>query len=116
MQKIRDEEEQQENAKWENWRQPFLEELKAELQESGRNSMIKRQIIDFLWAKYPTKHNENPTKPSEDLSDQNRLMKMNKLHHPDRIDEEKYGTKYKVLNEEITKMLNYKYERLKKGF
>ena len=118
--KKRDEEEKSKE------RSGFLEELSQELEEIKDHKDLAVELIKFLYANYPPK-NPSWKKPSEDeMEDWEELKTTSKaykkllikalaVYHPDKVDEGVYGKKWKVLCEEITKMLTFHYESTKIG-
>lgn len=107
-------------------RSGFLEELSQELEEIKDHKDLAVELIKFLYANYPPK-NPSWKKPSEDeMEDWEELKTTSKaykkllikalaVYHPDKVDEGVYGKKWKVLCEEITKMLTFHYESTKIG-
>lgn len=107
-------------------RSGFLEELLKELEEIKGHKDLAVELIKFLYTNYPPK-NPSWEKPSEDeMEDWEKLETTSKaykkllikalsVYHPDKVDEGIYGKKWKVLCEEITKMLTFHYESTKIG-
>ena len=69
------------------------------------------ELIEFLYNNFPVKHRKNVKRP--ELKDpSNRVEKrrvcniLASLYHPDKIQVNEHGLKYKVLCEEITKVIN----------
>ena len=69
------------------------------------------ELIEFLYNNFPVKHKKNCKRP--ELKDpSNRVEKrrvcfiLASLYHPDKIQVNEHGLKYKVLCEEITKVIN----------
>ena len=79
-----------------------------------------RDLCEYIFEKYPPKHisEYESRKPDFSLMDpplsgKRPLQKMVTLYHPDRVDKDKHGMEYFVLCEEITKILNRRYNNIK---
>ena len=77
-----------------------------------------QELIEFLYKNFPPKHKENAKKP--EVTDDNNAGEKRKAYfilcshyHPDKVDVSKYGMKYKLLCEEISKRINAKYGAMK---
>ena len=116
--RLRDEEEEKQ------CRARFLEELKDELKDIEDNKANAVQLIKHVYANYPPK-NLTWQKPSDDdvqkwatwargsKEYKKLLLKALAVYHPDKVDENVHGKKWKVLCEEITKMITFHYESTK---
>ena len=105
-------------------RASFLEALSEELDDLRAHKLEAIPLIKHLYTKYPPKittwkkpSDEEIKKwgsvESESKDYKKILLKALSVYHPDKVDENLYGMKWKVLCEEITKMLNFHYERTK---
>lgn len=124
LKKYQEEARQRDDEEKSKARAGFLEELSQELAEIGAHRDLAVELIKFLYTNYPPK---TPTwkKPTdEEMEDWDELETTSKrykrllikalaVYHPDKVDEEMYGKKWKVLCEEITKMLTFHYESTK---
>ena len=79
-----------------------------------------RDLCEYIFEKYPPKHISGFESRKPDfslmappLSGNRPLQKMVTLYHPDRVDKDKHGMEYFVLCEEITKILNRRYNNIK---
>ena len=77
-----------------------------------------RELIEFLFKTFPPKHRENAKKP--EVKDPTNAREKKRAYyilcthyHPDKVDASKYGRKYKVLCEEISKRINEKFGAMK---
>ena len=73
-----------------------------------------QEMIEFLFKTFPPKHRENAKKP--EVKDPNNAGEKRRAYfilcsyyHPDKVDVNKYGMKYKILCEEISLRINEKY-------
>ena len=121
--------EEEENRKA---KEKFRDELKDVLADIKAEDTTAIDLIKHLYNNYPPK-DPSWQKPSDDEMEKWRgleseykkrvrdsskaykkvLIKALAVYHPDKIDEKLYGMKWKVLCEEISKMLNYHYETAK---
>ena len=91
--------------------------------EKDPGSSAKRSecgpFLKFIYEKYPPKHKSDAKLAEFDCDDDKELKKVFQKasihYHPDKIDVEEHGKKYKVLCEEIGKCVNRMYERFKLG-
>ena len=116
--RLRDEEEKRKA------RASFLVELSDELRDIGRHKTRAADLIKYVYNNFPPK-NPSWQKPSNeemekwhemdtDSKDYKKLLvKALSVYHPDKVDENVHGMKWKVLCEEITKMLTNHYEGTK---
>lgn len=100
----------------------FMEELSDELDDLKAHKSDAVTFIKYIYANYPPKL-PSWKKPSDDEMEEwesldtgskdykKILTKALFYYHPDKVDEKRHGMKWKVLCEEITKMLTYHYER-----
>ena len=102
---------QREEVKWQEEREPFIKELKQEL--DGLTEAFEKGYVMFLkhvYSKHPPK---NPEHTLTDDGKTKKAVKMALLHyHTDKLSKEE-DMKWYVLCEEICKMLTQKYEQLK---
>jgi len=99
-------------------REKYIKELEAELKDiSGSNVGYGAEgLLRHIYKTYPPKNPEHKL----DDKDLHKRSKMKKTlltaiqhYHPDKQDKEKHGRKWAVLCEEITKLLNGRYETYK---
>ena len=104
----------------------FMEALSEELKDLKAQKSKVIPFIKHLYLNYPPKiaswkkPSDLEMKKWESLESGSKeckkiLIKALSVYHPDKVDEKLYGMKWKVLCEEITKMLNFHYEQTK-GF
>ena len=100
----------------------ILEELKDELEDIKLHNTGKIELLKHVYKKYPPtlkswkKPGEKDMEKWSDLEHQklkSLLQKAVIAYHPDKVDEEKHGKKWKVLSEEITKLITQHYETMK---
>lgn len=105
-------------------RAKFLEELKEDLQNIRAHKAEAIPLIKYLYLNYPPKiptwkkPTDEKMKKWESLQTDSKdykklLIEALRVYHPDKVDENQYGKKWKVLCEEITKMVTVHYERIK---
>eukprot|EP00730_Choanoeca_flexa_P004878 TRINITY_DN11829_c0_g1_i1.p1 TRINITY_DN11829_c0_g1~~TRINITY_DN11829_c0_g1_i1.p1 ORF type:complete len:125 (+),score=16.16 TRINITY_DN11829_c0_g1_i1:393-767(+) len=99
-------------VEWNLRRKPYVEALKAELDELDAIKTPAWQLLDYVYEKHPPKRAEHK-RPSEDKSMKWQLRKAMTHYHMDKQNEVHYGTKWKVLAEEIYKRLAVHYEACK---
>jgi len=99
-------------------REKYLKELEVELKdlEAANVGEGATGLLRHVYKTYPPKNPEHKL-DDKDL-DQRTKMKKTLLtaiqhYHPDKQDTEKHGRKWAVLCEEITKLLNGRYESYK---
>ena len=113
-QKMEKEEEDERKSK-----DQFLKELVLELKMlDSVAEMSFQELIEFLFENFPPNHKENAKKP--EVKDPNNpgekrraYFILSSHYHPDKVDANKFGMKYKVLCEEISKRINQKYGAMK---
>merc|ERR1719188_116965 len=89
-------------------RGPLLEELKTEMEllESSEGFGLTK-FIDFLFEKFPIKHKKVVKKPEVVRGcEKKACIMLSALYHPDKVNMETHGEKYKVMCEEISKKIN----------
>ncbi|XP_068734304.1 uncharacterized protein [Montipora capricornis] len=105
-------------------RAKYLLELKDELEDIKKNNTSAVALIKHVYSSYPPKSTtwekpsyeemtawdslERGTKEYKKL-----LVKALAVFHPDKVDDKEHGMKWKVLSEEITKMITNYYENTK---
>eukprot|EP00794_Sanderia_malayensis_P003083 gene3083-3548_t len=115
---------EQEDQKWNEERQKYIDELKDVLKElKEKAAMSDVEFLKLLYKKHPPiKKGHVLPKDLPDVTDGypkfsdglKKILRNAIIHyHPDRCDTKQHGEKRKVLNEEITKLLTKKYEVLK---
>ena len=114
----RDEEERQKA------RAKFIEELADELKDLKDHNSGAISFIKHLYLNYPPKLSSWEKPGEEDMKKwdslvirskqyKKLLMKVLTFYHPDKVDENEHGKKWKIFCEEITKLLNLHFERTK---
>lgn len=97
----------------------MLPEIKDDLDKLTKKfkEATKIEFLKFIYKKYVPK---NPMYKGNVVPKDPEIIEWKKLYckaivhyHPDKVDVEKHGLKWKVLSEEITKLLTQHYERLK---
>ena len=89
-------------------RGPILEELMSELEllQSSEDLGLTK-FIDFLFDNFPVKHKKVAKKPEVVQGcEKKACIMLSALYHPDKVNVETHGDKYKVLCEEISKKIN----------
>ncbi|KAK3715935.1 hypothetical protein QZH41_005274 [Actinostola sp. cb2023] len=104
-----------------------LEELKEEIADLKLHNKGKTSFLAYVYKTFPPK-NPKFKKPEDDEmkkwekieNDPSKAKELGKIllkgltaYHPDKVDTEKHGEKWKTLSEEITKMLTAHYETTK---
>lgn len=124
LQRYQEEARQRDDEEKQKARAGFLEALSEELGDIEAYKASAVDLITHVYDNYPPK-NPSWQKPSDeamnkweelekDSKDYKKLLvKALSVYHPDKVDENLYGMKWKVLCEEITKMLTYHYEGTK---
>ena len=91
-----------------------LEELKPKLDAIDKVAETPEELLPHIYDKHPPICTEHKL-VSDFKSDLKKALKKALIHyHPDKIKEEEYGKKRKVLCEEICKRINSHYEALKR--
>jgi len=121
LQRYQDEAWLHDESAWQEERAKYVKELEAELKDlSEANSGSGRSGVKcFLLHLYKTHPPKNPQHKlnDEDLDKRanikQALKKALQHFHPDKQDKEQHGKKWTVLCEEITKLLNGRYDSFK---
>lgn len=94
-----------------------MKELEKEIAKLDvAKKLSDEEFVKFLFANFPPKHKENAKMPEVSQTHQvikKAYIKLSTFYHPDKIDTEKYGEKYKVFCEEISKRVNSRYAQMK---
>jgi len=98
-------------------RDKYIKELEAELKDlKEANIGAPVGLLRHIYKTYPPKNTEHKL----DDTDLDKASKLKKVlltaiqhYHPDKQDKEEHGRKWAVLCEEITKLLNGRYETYK---
>ena len=102
---------QRDEINWQKIRQPFIEELKSELDALAKAS--KNGYVALLKYVYSTHPPKNPDHSLIGDGKTKKSVKMALIHyHTDKLNKNE-DTKWYVLCEEISKLLSQKYEQLK---
>jgi len=111
----------QDESAWQEERTKYVKELEVELKDlkeanSGSGPSGVRFFLIHLYKTYPPKNAQHKF-DDEDLikraNTKQALKKALQHYHPDKQDKEQHGKKWAVLCEEITKLLNGRYEYFK---
>eukprot|EP00090_Calanus_glacialis_P008129 TRINITY_DN16465_c0_g1_i1.p1 TRINITY_DN16465_c0_g1~~TRINITY_DN16465_c0_g1_i1.p1 ORF type:complete len:947 (-),score=231.07 TRINITY_DN16465_c0_g1_i1:110-2656(-) len=98
-------------------RTAIMKELEKEIAKLDvAKKLSDEEFVKFLFANFPPKHKENAKMPEVSQTHQvikKAYIKLSTFYHPDKIDTEKYGEKYKVFCEEISKRVNSRYAQMK---
>ena len=73
-------------------------------------------FVKFLFANFPPKYKEKAKVPELGQTHQvikKAYIKLSTFYHPDKIDNEMNGEKYKVFCEEISKLVNSRYAQMR---
>lgn len=124
LQRYQEEVRQRDEEEERKVRAKYLEELKEELEDIKKNNTSAVALIKHVYTSYPPKSSswekpadnemtkwdslERGTKDYKKL-----LVKALAVFHPDKVDDKEHGMKWKVLSEEITKMITNYYESTK---
>lgn len=98
----------------------ILKTLEKEIKQlKDREGSDNEDFLKFIYKTFPPKKKTHKLKLPK-MTDQDSYTKMKKTlqkavihYHPDSVDEEKHGKKWKVLCEEVTKYVTQRYERMK---
>ena len=102
-------------------RAQVMKELESEMKKLAEaKHMMLDEFVNFLFENFPPKHKKNAKKPTvENMHDPTKKKKVYitlcSYYHPDKIDESKFGLKYKVMCEEVAKVVNERYGTNVKG-
>jgi len=104
-------------AVWQKEREKYIKELEAELKDlKEANIGSAAGLLRHIYKTYPPKNPEHKL-DDKDLDNSTKMKKAVltaiQHYHPDKQDKEKHGRKWAVLCEEITKLLNGRYETYK---
>lgn len=105
-------------------RSKFLEELKEELADIKKNNTSAIALIKHVYSNHPPKSTSWEKPSDDDMAKWDSLERGTKeykkvlikalaVFHPDKVDDKEHGMKWKVLSEEITKMITHYYENTK---
>ena len=110
-----------EQREWNATREKYLQNLKPDLEllKNKFETLSIQKVLEWLYTEHPPKHlarfkvniEEVSSAPGDNV--RKLLAKAIVYYHPDKIDIDKFGMKYKVWSEEITKRLSAKYEMFK---
>lgn len=113
----------EQDAALERTRQKYLQELTEEMKKlnEAKEDMSSEDLLPFIYKEFPLKTKpenfslltkeevDKMTRPAKKKAFQKAVV----YYHPDKVDVEKYGMKWKVLCGEITKILTGVYETYK---
>ncbi|OWF35133.1 uncharacterized protein LOC110443314 [Mizuhopecten yessoensis] len=110
-----------EEEEWNKEKEELKKEIKKELADLTKAEKKEDlELLDFLYKEYPPKKPIHKKffkismAPKTDYSQKKEYYKQAVVnYHPDRADVEKYGKIWKILTEEITKILTNRYQRMK---
>ncbi|KAL9988513.1 hypothetical protein ACROYT_G002967 [Oculina patagonica] len=124
LQRYQEEVRQRDEEEKRKVREKYLGELSKELEDIKENNTSAIALIKHVYNTYPPK-TPSWEKPSDDdmakwdslecgtKEFKKVLVKALAVFHPDKVDEKEHGMKWKVLSEEITKMITSYYENTK---
>jgi len=124
LQRYQEEVRQRDEEEKRKVRAKYLEELSEELADIKKNNTSAIALIKHVYTNYPPKAS-SWEKPSDDdmgkwesmksgtKEFKKLLLKALAVFHPDKVDEKEHGMKWKVLSEEITKLITNYYENTK---
>lgn len=126
LKKYQDEARQRDEEEQQKAKAVLLEELSEELADIASYNARAVDLIKHVYSNYPPKHPSWQKPSDEDMGKwgemerdsrdyKKLLLKALGVYHPDKIDENIHGKKWKVLCGEITKMLNNHFEGTKLG-
>ena len=110
---------QAEEEKWKKEREALLKDLEKEIKDLKKNDEKSDiEFLKFVYRVFPPKNPEHklegvPRKKNAyvEHDKKKKLLQKGVCHyHPDKVDTEKHGKTWKVLSEEITKILTRRYE------
>ncbi|XP_069111849.1 uncharacterized protein [Argopecten irradians] len=110
-----------EEEQWNKEKEELKKEMKKELADLAKaDKKEDLELLDYLYKEYPPKkpiHKKffkMSMAPKTDYPQKKKYYQQSVVnYHPDRADVEKHGKIWKVLTEEITKMLTNRYQRMK---
>ncbi|OWF51011.1 hypothetical protein KP79_PYT19606 [Mizuhopecten yessoensis] len=122
LKKYQHETQEEDDAEWNKAREEIKKDIKEQLDDLEKADK-KGDIgfLDYVYEKFPPKNPlhkelfEVLSKPSDiDYSKTKKLYQKAVVnYHPDRANVEENGVQWKVITEEITKLLNRRYNRMK---
>ena len=124
IQRYQEEVRQRDDEEKRKIRAKYLDELKDELEDIKKNNTSAIALIKHVYSNYPPK-SANWEKPSDEEMKKwetlqlgtkeykKLLVKALAIFHPDKVNDDEHGIKWKVLSEEITKMITNYYENTK---
>ncbi|KAK3084872.1 hypothetical protein FSP39_020577 [Pinctada imbricata] len=114
---------QAEEEKWRKEREGILKDIQKQINNLKKNDDEKEHIefLKYVYRVFPPKNTEHKLEgvPRQKYTfiehdKTKKLLQKAVIHyHPDKVDTEKHGKVWKVLSEEITKILTRRYERMK---
>ncbi|XP_033761915.1 uncharacterized protein LOC117343593 [Pecten maximus] len=125
LKKYQDEKAAEEDKEWKKQREEVKKKMTEQLESLYKaEKKGDLELLEYLYKNFPPKnplHKEvfvMPTDPKElkelDLEKKKKLYQHAVVnYHPDRANVKEHGTQWKVLTEEITKILNCRYNRQK---
>ncbi|OWF51012.1 uncharacterized protein LOC110449706 [Mizuhopecten yessoensis] len=122
LKKYQDETQADEDAEWNKEREEIKKEMKEQLDElETANKKGDLEFLDYVYKKFPPKnplHKELYVLPADTSDiDHSKTKKLYQKavvnYHPDRANVEENGVQWKVMTEEITKLFNCRYNRMK---
>lgn len=124
LQRYQEEVRQRDEEEKRKVRAKFLEELKEELEDIKKHNTSAIALIKHVYTSYPPKSTSWEKPSDDDMTKWDSLEKGTKeykkllvkalaVFHPDKVDDKEHGMKWKVLSEEITKMITNYYENTK---
>jgi len=124
LQKYQEEVRQRDEEEKRKVRAKYLEELKEELADIKKHNTSAVALIKHVYASYPPKSSTWEKPSDDDMTKWDSLERGSKeykkllvkalaVFHPDKVDDKEHGLKWKVLSEEITKMITNHYESTK---
>lgn len=124
LKRYQDEARERDEREKQKSRAKFIDELSDELKDLKAHKSQAIPFIKHIFLNYPPrlpswkKASEEEMQKWESFDTNSKdykklLVKTLSVYHPDKVDEKQHGMKWKVLCEEITKMLTFHYERTK---
>ncbi|PVD22212.1 hypothetical protein C0Q70_18018 [Pomacea canaliculata] len=122
MQQYQQEQVQADELKKQQERDSIMKEIKDDLDKLTEKFAMSSQsdFLKYIYATHPPKNPNHKLDENAAFEDKEVLKKLYLKavvhYHPDKVDEEKDGAKWKVLCEEITKLLSQQYQKYKDFF
>lgn len=124
LQRYQEEVRQRDEEEKRKVREKYLKELSEELADIKKHNTGSIALIKHVYSKYPPKSSSWEKPSDDDMAKWDSLEKGTKeykkllvkalaVFHPDKVNEKEHGMKWKVLSEEITKMITHYYENTK---